>query len=729
MDLKSFREDKLKIKTQSEFSELLGVEQSQISRWEKDASNMPWQAIQKIAEKTGATLDEITGWTKPISKPLDVTNSWKKVDFTKNSISDYIASALDSLAIATEEKEKYIVDLQTGVLNNVSKPQVTIVGRSDTGKSTLINALLGAEKMPTSWTPTTSIAVYIKHISDKPNFIEEDVWVFSNQVGNETLWNERQLYDEAYCRKWKIGAGGAEILKSFGTRQGENYSKQAGSAVMFIDAPILSTCDIVDLPGFGTETESDDDITFKATQRADIIIYLSQANGFMRIEDITYLKRNITELPVWEQKDKNKLKPLANLFVLASQSHAVNNGNRVQLKEILNVGCKNLLKTLPDEYWTSRKGASGYDYEGYGKHELRDRFYTYTTDIPDLSARFNDSLKEILEMLPEIINERVKGYVREYVKVRKPNLENELQKYENIVAEKDKYVDLLAEINANELARVQGNDKRKNDVLSSIKDLEAESINEFSTYVSETINTDNLILLMKNRGIRNKKDDVEQFGSYLQSLVQERCESILLAKSEKLSKKTDDYIQSYADDIGTSFAKQSIEADFDAGWAFASALAKAGMIGGLATFVATSAYVATNLISLGFGAAGAAGAIFSNLFYLPIMGPIGLAVALALTVTLGLIKLFGGGWEKKVAQKIVSAFEENKVNEKFRNGIREYWEQTENAFNIAAEGLEEEWSKYINQLEDTISGYDVNEINNKIGSLKNVSDFFDHIPL
>lgn len=177
--------------------------------------------------------------------------------------------------------------------------------------------------MPTSWTPTTSIAVYIKHISDRPAFIKEYALVFNNHLGSENMWNERQLYDEQYCRSWKIAAGGVEILRSFGTRQGENYDKEAGAAVIFLDAPVLKTCDIVDLPGFGTETESDDNITFAATQKSDVIIYLSQANGFMKIEDITYLKRNINELPVWENKSSNALSPLSNLFIVASHAHTV----------------------------------------------------------------------------------------------------------------------------------------------------------------------------------------------------------------------------------------------------------------------------------------------------------------------------------------------------------------------------------------------------------------------
>lgn len=726
MDLRSFREDKLKIKTQSAFAELIGVEQSSISRWEKDPDSIPFQIIQRILEKTGASYEELTGWKKPIPNPLIVENTWKKADFTRCTLSEYIANALKQIDLPEEQRKAYIDDLSAGINASLIKPKVAIVGRSDTGKSTLINALLGSDKMPTAWTPTTSIAVYIKHISDRPAFIEEDAWVFSNHLGDENMWNERQLYDEEYCRSWKIAAGGVEILRSFGTRQGENYDKEAGAAVIFLDAPILKTCDIVDLPGFGTETESDDDITFAAAQKSDVIIYLSQANGFMRIEDITYLKRNISELPVWEDKTSNNLVPLSNLFIVASQAHTVNNGNRAQLAEILDVGCKNLLKTLPSGYWTEREKASGHIYSDEGYAELRARFFAYTTDIQDICKPFNEELTKILEVLPVIINERTKAFVRSYVASRKPNLTSEIQKYEGIVAERERYESLLKEIEANELSRVRDNDARKKDVRADISRLHKESVDEFSSYFSSVINVDALVKLMREKGIKNKKEDVELFGSSIQSMLQAQCETILKTKSEKLSERTKDYITAFSESIAKPFEDNSINVDFDAGWAFASALSALGMIGGFGTFLASTISGVLLLTGAGFslGTSILIGAMGSSIF-----GPIGIALGLLIAAGLGIVKLFGGGWEKSVAKKIVAALEENNVAAEFRVGISKYWDQTEAAFDQAAAKLDEDWNAYVENLRETINSYDINEIQSKIATLKFLSDFFENIPL
>lgn len=725
MNLKSFREDKLKIRTQAEFADLIGVDQSSISRWEKDPSSMPVDVIQKILVKTGATFEELTGWTKPIPKQLDVDDTWQKADFTKCTLMNYISKALGKYELPEDLQKNYLDGLRSGIETNMVKPKIAIVGRSDTGKSTIINAFLGSDKMPVAWTPTTSIAVYIKHISERPSFIEEEAWVFANRRGDEVMWDEHKLTDEAYCREWKIAAGGVEILRSFGTRQGENYDKAAGSAVVFLDAPILKTCDIIDLPGFGTETESDDNITFAAAQKADAIIYLSQANGFMRIEDITYLKRNITQLPVWESCGSNDLAPLSNLFVVASQAHTVNNGNRAQLTEILDVGCRNLLKTLPEEYWAERMEASGFTYSDGGWSELRSRFFPYTVDIPDLSEPLNNSLKSLLETLPLIIEGKVRDFVKSYVESRKPNLEAEIKNYEGIIADRDKYATLLREIDDKEADRVRENDARKEDVRASITRLHQESVNEFTDYLASTVNVDALVQLMHEKGVKNRREDVELFGSTLQSLIQGKCESILKDKSKELAEKTKDYVSAFSQDIAETFENNSIQVDFDAGWIFTSALSALGAIGGFGAFLAFTLPHTLALAGLGFSAGSS---ILYGMMASSVFGPIGLALGLIFATCLG-ISLFTGGWEKSVAKKIVKAFDENDFAVKFQRTIEEYWDQTEKAFDKAAADLDEKWDHYVADLRNLLDTCDIDEIQQKIAALQYISDFFDNIPL
>ncbi len=124
------------------------------------------------------------------------------------------------------------------VKTSLQKPKIAFVGRSDVGKSTMINTLLGTAKMPVQWTPTTAIAVYVKHVNDRPSYMKEDVWIFKSDENN-LIWDDKYLENEEYCTSLKIDSGSFEILKDYGTRSGKYFEdNQATSAGVFIDSSI-----------------------------------------------------------------------------------------------------------------------------------------------------------------------------------------------------------------------------------------------------------------------------------------------------------------------------------------------------------------------------------------------------------------------------------------------------------------------------------------------------------
>lgn len=469
MDFKSLRSDKLKL-TQEEFANLYGISIQEVQ--ELDKTGKPdMDLIVKIATKSGLDFNTILSYEKPRVKPINAKDTWEKTNFTKKSLSGYLNSALEQMDIPDDMRKNYIDDLEIGIMSKFVKPTVAIVGRSDTGKSTLINSLIGAEKMPAKWTPTTSTAVYVKHIKDRPAFIHDEAWIFKRECGNEKFWNSKRLYDEKYCEKWKVAGGDLSLLETYSTRQGGGLKTEAGSAVVFVDAPILLNCDIIDLPGYGTETASDDVITAKTAAHADVLIYLSLASGFLRIEDIEYLKNNVRTLPVLEKKGENGLKPLANLFVVASHADSVDNGNEISLANILKSGCERYMSTLSDSYWKSRAEESGYD---YSPAVIQSRFFTYTTDIPALCEKFRNNLEAVLETIPEIVDTECKESVRAYVARKEPNLEAEIQKYEALVEDRQKYVELLKDIQDSDLERTAENDNKKREIKDLIHSLNAD---------------------------------------------------------------------------------------------------------------------------------------------------------------------------------------------------------------------------------------------------------------
>ena len=718
MDFKSLRSDKLKL-TQEEFADLYGIRLQDVQELDKNG-NPDMNLIVKIAAKSGLDFNTILSYEKPKIKPIDAKDTWDVTDSTKKSLSDYIESALKQMNLPEDMWRNYVDDLQTGILSKFVKPTVAIVGRSDTGKSTLINSLIGSEKMPAKWTPTTSTAVYVKHIKDRPAFIHDEAWIFRREYGEEKSWNSKRLYDEEYCKKWKVAGGDLSLLETYSTRQGGGLKTEAGSAVVFVDAPILSNCDIIDLPGYGTETVSDDIITAKTAARADVLIYLSLADGFLRIEDIDYLKNNVRTLPTLEKKGKNNLDPLANLFVVASHADSVDNGNEIQLKGILKSGCERFLSTLSDGYWKNRTEESGY---AYAPAVVQNRFFTYTTDIPALCENFQNALKTVLETIPEIINEQCKESVRAYVARKAPYLESEIQKYEVLIKDQQKYVDLLKEIQESDLKRAAENDQKKRAIRDLIHLLSEESLRECTDYCAAELTVDAIARKIKSKKIKNKPEDIQQFASLLQDEMQCKCSDLLQEKSEKLSLKIKEYVNDYQEGVQASFQKASLNADFDAGYAFASSLAKIGIIGGLGAYIAANAAFIWGTWSFLMGIGGSV-ALGANA-----LGPIGMAVGALITVGMGVMKLFGGGWEKSVAKKLVKTYEENGVTDQYRTVIKEYWAQTENAFDRAAEKLDQAWTSYVVQLQDTVDNSDIEQDKNSLAAAKGIQNFFKHIPL
>ncbi len=718
MDFKSLRSDKLKL-TQEEFANIYEVSIQEVQ--ELDKTGKPdMDLIVKIANKTGLDFNTILSYEKPRVKPIKVKDTWEKTNFTKKSLSGYLNSALEQMDIPDFMRKNYIDDLEIGIMSKFVKPTVAIVGRSDTGKSTLINSLIDAEKMPAKWTPTTSTAVYVKHIKDRPNFIHDEAWIFKSECEGEKFWNSKRLYDEEYCKKWKIAGGNLSLLETYSTRQGGGLKTDAGSAVVFVDAPILLNCDIIDLPGYGTETTSDDVITARTAAQADILIYLSLASGFLRIEDIEYLKNNVRTLPVLEKKGENDLKPLANLFVVASHADSVDNGNEISLNNILKNGCTRFLTTLSDEYWKERSEKSGYNYTS---DVIQNCFFTYTTDIPALCDKFRNSLEVVMETIPEIVDKECKELIRAYVARKEPNLEAEIQKYESLRETRQKWVELLEKIRDSELERSAKNDREKHEIKDLIYSLNRESVNECTNYCASMLNVDEITRKIKSKRIRNKKEDIQQFASQLQDEMQSKCADLLKKKSEDLSVKVKEYVSEYQESVEASFQEASLDADFDAGYAFASSLAKIGIIGGLGAFLAADAAFALGSWAFLFGIGGQI-ALFANF-----LGPIGIAAGTLISAALGVMKLFNGGWERSVAKKLVSAFEEKGVSDKYRQAIREYWGQTENAFDQAAEQLDQKWNGYVEQLQNTVDSYDIEQIESSISAAKNIQNFFENIPL
>lgn len=734
-DLKSFRERTLKM-TQDEFAVLIGQRQDYVSRLEKNPAQIPLDVLITIANKTGMTIDQLLNYQKPIIKTLNTEFKWQSADFTRRTLIDYIERFSADFKNMTDARyDKIISDLRSGVYQAIKKPKIAFVGRSDVGKSAMINAIIGAEKMPTAWTPTTSIIVYIKHISDRPSFVSEDVWIF--KASKDTFgWDESRLSDESYCQAWKLASGGTEILKDYGTRQGDNYiENEAGSAIVFVDSNVLKNCDFVDLPGFGTgDREEDDAMTLSASQRADVLIYLSIANGFMRDEDIQYLHHAIKNLNVIENKADNSIPPLSNLFIVASQGHTVDQGNETSLKNILDKGCERFEKTITENFWLDRESATGYVYT----HDIfRSRFFSYSTDIEQTRTAFEAEMKRVIEVLPGQVERKAKDFVKDYAESAGIFLDNDIEEYNKMLSEKEKYENLLNEINKSEPARKNSSQNDRINVSKKIDEFRKDSISEFAEKYETIISVDYIVNIIKTKGFKKKKEEVPLLSNYISSLVEDAMHTGLKKKSEDLSGVIDNYISGFQrSTLGEKADKFGISnVSFNATRSFAAGLSGLATIGGLAFWASTlgnlGAYIllakgVSLLAALGIsvgGTAAAASAIAA------IGGPVVLGIALAVIVALAAFAIFSGGWEKSLGKKLVKAYDDQDALMKYKKVINSFWEDTQKAFDASSDNMEKEWGDYVDNLRGMIENYDVDDIVRRINAAREIKGFFTNIPL
>ena len=723
-DLKKFRKEKMNGMSQEEFAKQIGTSHDKVSRMEADPSQISLDMLIRIATHFGMNMDEMIALPKPTAQALTVENTWSSAEFIRKTLLDYVKGQDEVLPSYAQD----IRELSYLIKKTVRKPKVALIGRSDVGKSHMINTMLGAERMPAHWTPATSIAVYIKHVNDRPDFMDEDVWVFKSDTRSRESWDDALLTDEAYCRSLKLSSGNYDLLKSYGTRRGEHFAEnQATAAVVFIDSDLLLNCDIIDLPGYGTGDRVEDDaLSLREKNKADVLVYLSIANGFMRSEDIAYIKEAIPGLADIQEYDGMEIAPLENLFIVASQAHVVENGNQEALDVILEAGCQRLEKSLTPGIWSGRRKPES----------LLDRFYTYTSNKYMLRDRFEHDFCALIEKLPHVIENRSKAVIKEWVSGKEKALQNTIETYNQILEDRKKVEEALHNYEQNEPQRQSSFRKSRQKVTDKITKYKRESQNEISNFYDRTIDVDHLVYLMEQRDVENKKEDLQVFSSYVSGLLQDEMNAILKAKSKDLSADIGDFLKDFESSTNLSFnSNASFKfAPFRTEQAFAAGLS------GLATYGALSVWAASCgnlggyilvakgvslLSSLGISVGGTAAAISA---ISAIGGPIVLGIGIALGAAALAFGLLSGGWKKSAAKKFVAAYRDEGCLDKLQSSISTFWVDTQKAFNASADNLDKEWRNKIEELRNQLYQ---NDINATLMAKKNAEEmevFLQNIP-
>lgn len=728
-----------------------------MSRLEKNPGNITVDMFLAICTLAGMTPDQVLRFTLPGPGPLEVSDPYRELRERRRLLEDYLRPWREKLARAAAEAEaadrtgspsrllaeplaaahRTIQQLDDILRTYGAKPLVAFLGRSDAGKSRMINALTGINMLPVEWQPTTSIRVYVKHTDDKPPWMDEDAWVFRKPDPGSPGWDFRRFADEDYCRAWKIDAGSSEVLERYATRRGSRTAaRQAEAAVVYIDSPILRACDIIDLPGFGTGDREEDDVAAqRGREQADVIIYLSAANSFMHEYDILYLRELIRELGPLEAR-RPGLAPLSNLFIVASQAHIPAED---EVEHILDTGAERLYGQIPPDVWEARKKAAqglGIEPE-YTPAALRSRFFPYTLDNGPLRAAFEQALRKLLEEdLPPVWLERIDAAVRDARAAAVARCDARLRELTVILDQREAQRTRYEQQRQLEPAfRARLREERKT-VEETIARLRNDGTAAFAAWYRRHVTVEAIEDIIRTR--RYTRKDAQTFlpgnvNDMIYAFIQKR----LQADAEELAGSVTAYL-----DVFEEGARNLVTIDlpaarvaFDARGAFAGGLASASVLGALALWAGSmgnlGGYIlvakgVSVLSSLGVSIAGGTAAAVSAVAALG--GPATLALGLALTVGLAVKSIFGDQWQTRMARQLIKQMEKERVAERYQEVIAAFWDDTADAWRQAADAAEKAFGRELERIGRLLAEDNTDNLRAMLAEGRALRDFLGGIP-
>lgn len=727
-DLKALRE-KLGY-TQAELASALQCGQDYISRMENNPGSMSLEFFMNLCSVARMLPNDVlSNFKLEQPKTLDIPNVYGEESLKKNALKYYIAPTLELFKKKSEYRTAINKISELDDLINIygAKPLVALLGPSDAGKSTMINSLTGIDALLSQWTPTTSSTVYVKHINDKPAWMgENNVGIFKAET-HDKGWNFRKVHDMDYCREHSLHIGNYDILEKYCNRNSNKSHKEVDSAVVYLDSNILLSCDIVDLPGFGTEEMDDTVRAQRAKDEADIVLFLCQSNSFLnKHSDILFLKDVIRTLPIINTKE---VPLLSNLFVIASQAHVV---GPEKISHVLETRSMAFSEQLSNELIKQTFNTSKKDFVDI----LKRRFFSYSLDTPILREKFENAFRELLvNLLPTIRKERLNNAIDNFKIESRTLFANEVKKYETILQDRENSKREYQKAVREKPGKFEEINILRNQLLSFIDKSQKSNTLEIKLWEKETI-TEKYIVDLINEKNYDKKQAKEFLLSNISDLYYAKMQEILKSGVSEFNTMLTQFFED-VEKKANSLSRISVgnvQIPFDFKGALAGGIAGATVLGGLGLWAATvgnlGGYIlvakgVSSLSALGISVGGTAAAAS---FVALIGGPITIGIALALGVFAIVTSLFGDGWKKRLAKEVVKTLEKEKVINSYSDAITKFWSDSKIGLNEVVEEILHKIEEHLENLKTIIETNDPKTIEDMIILNKGLEDFFGQLP-
>jgi len=551
MDLRRFRTKTLRGKegellTQAMFGDALGVTQEQVSRWEKNPDSISVKIIHLICNTFGISPDILfddfeTDSTEALDFGDPLTEFYRKLEmlefYTTNGL-----KVLKGHEVNSHIANKTVQFLATFKEMIHLKPIVGILGRYDSGKSHLVNSVCGVNVLPTSWSPTTTIPVLLRHSNSRPDWLKENVLIL-NPTTDMQLMKFRNFYprDRSEIDHMLVDSGDYKILDNYGTYPGikANDSKHpidANFAVAYLNSPILLSCDLLDFPGLSLDSTEEEMKFLTSINIVNHFVFLSRATSFMNTTDNLFLNKLISQVA----KDINLEEyesPLTRLVIVASQAHHLKDSLSVDL--CLDNGSQQLWNQLPDALKTKDNDIN------ITHKQIRNRCVPFTSNDKSLRDQFEQVVSEMLldHSVPYLIN-WFSGFIRGYKESAYEILTEEIVLFQSMLDDSDF-------INSEKGSHISNWHTNETEAIKFRKALQAQASQHsmnvqvaFSSWWEKTINKSFIMNLIDNNSY-SRKDAGDLIGHSLSTGMINEIRAIQNQEIDLYNKPYHIFLQNY----------------------------------------------------------------------------------------------------------------------------------------------------------------------------------------
>lgn len=709
--------------TYDKLASLLGVSRQTVINWRDDPSKMPLEKLTLLQEISGVpfqvlmrdddmkmpTPDLKMYYSKNIEKlKSEISTAERGLNSVQNmEIADGTDKAFYSIKEDAIKELRELVDTTKALTR---KARISVIGPSDVGKSSLLNQHLGEKILPASYTPLTSAITGIHGIDDKPSFMgkDDDAIVYFRKIVNGEPDGEAVPFDEfpqEGSDRCVIGDH-RSILNAYGTREGAYFESEdicIDAIHIFIDKPLLKEVDYYDVPGFGSGSVSDDVSLTQKTYQSDIVFYLSTTDAFLRGTDLSTL----TNMLMFHANDAIGIK---SCFVLAT--HADGAGGKDVVDDIINKGVKRLTDSLTDsqleQLGVTRDNVSA----------LTARFFPFDISNIGYCRKINEEYEKSIKEWVDKKKNAAEISLRRACSTHADNYTNAINNIDSDIAEQEISYE---EINAQKEEATSKIHAIENRLKNSINKHRDNCLTEFRKSYNKIVNEDFIVDKMKEKGVKNKKDSLNDFTSYLCNEINDAVSETSKENSEQFTDEVNESIEEYRNIWSKYSGDNNIKidmSDFNFQRAFAAGLAGIVSYGALALWASVAAAgsnlgayilvakIVSALSALGISVGGTAAATSA---VAAIGGPVVLGVAIALVAAIAIWGILTGTWRNRAAKKIIKGFEDQGVYGKCTDQIKKYWNDTEDALNSCLKSLNDE----------TIKAFDI-QINMKTAKGKEI---------